>query len=142
MAHLPPFHYEGFERTAALLVASRIIPLSAPALELLNSMPRFAGCDFVFTTNGVQPPTAWSRHKRELVDKSGVDGWVIHDLRRTVATGMQKLGIALPVTETVLGHTSGSRAGIVGVYQRHDFAQEKRAALDAWGKHVAKLTSY
>jgi hypothetical protein len=50
----------------------------------------------------------------------------LHDLRRTVATGLQKLGVRLEVTEQVLNHVSGSRAGIVGVCQRHDFAAEKR----------------
>ena len=69
----------------------------------------------------------------------GVKGWVIHDLRRTLATGLQKLGIPVPVTETVLGHTSGSRGGIVGVYQKHNYADEKRAALEAWGAHVMAL---
>jgi hypothetical protein len=47
--------------------------------------------------------------------------------------------VNLQVVESVLGHTSGSRGGIVGVYQRHDYAAEKRAALEAWGKHVAGL---
>ena len=57
-------------------------------------------------------------------------------MRRTVATGLQRLGVRLEVTEAVLNHISGSRAGIAGVYQRHDWAAEKRAALDAWGAHV------
>ena len=52
----------------------------------------------------------------------------MHDLRRTVATGLQRLGIRLEVTEAVLNHISGTRAGIAGVYQRHDWATEKRAA--------------
>jgi hypothetical protein len=56
-----------------------------------------------------------------------------------MATGMQKLGVTLQVVEAVLGHTSGSRAGIVGVYQRHNYATEKQAALEAWGKHVMAL---
>jgi len=43
------------------------------------------------------------------------------------------------VTEQVLNHVSGSRAGIVGVYQRHDFASEKRAALEAWGEHALAI---
>jgi len=43
-----------------------------------------------------------------------------------------KLGVRLEVTESVLNHVSGSRAGIVGVYQKHDYATEKRQALDAW----------
>jgi len=62
--------------------------------------------------------------------------WTVHDLRRTVATGLQRLGVRLEVTETVLNHISGSRGGIAGVYQRHDWANEKRAALDAWAAHV------
>jgi hypothetical protein len=56
----------------------------------------------------------------------------LHDLRRTVASGQQRLGIALPVTERVLNHVSGSFGGIVGVYQRQAFTEEKRAALEAW----------
>jgi hypothetical protein len=58
--------------------------------------------------------------------------WNVHDLRRTVATGLQRLGVRLEVTEAVLNHISGSRAGIAGVYQRHDWEAEKRGALDAW----------
>ena len=60
----------------------------------------------------------------------------LHDLRRTVATGLQRLGVRLEVTEAVLNHISGSRGGIACVYQRHDWANEKRAALDAWAAHV------
>jgi len=62
--------------------------------------------------------------------------WSVHDLRRTVATGLQRLGVRLEVTEAVLNHISGSRGGIAGVYQRHDWAAEKRAALDGWAAHV------
>ena len=62
--------------------------------------------------------------------------WSLHDLRRTVATGLQRLGVRLEVTEAVLNHISGSRGGIAGVYQRHDWATEKRAALEAWAAHV------
>jgi len=53
-----------------------------------------------------------------------------------VKLGLQRLGVRLEVTEAVLNHISGSRAGIAGVYQRHDWAAEKRAALDAWATHV------
>ena len=65
--------------------------------------------------------------------------WTIHDLRRTVATGLQRLGVRLEVTEAVLNHISGSRGGIAGVYQRHDWAPERRAALDAWAAHVLAI---
>ena len=96
----------------------------------------------------------WSKAKRALdkaignarakvAGKSGkaapIEPWSIHDLRRTVATGLQRLGVRLEVTEAVLNHISGSRGGIAGVYQRHDWAAEKRAALDAWAAHVISV---
>jgi hypothetical protein len=56
-----------------------------------------------------------------------------------VATGLQRLGVRLEVTEAILNHISGSRGGIAGVYQRHDWAAEKRAALDAWAAHVVSI---
>ena len=65
--------------------------------------------------------------------------WRLHDLRRSVATGMQRLGVRLEAIEAVLGHVSGSRAGIVGIYQRHKFEDEARKALTAWGAHLQQL---
>jgi hypothetical protein len=68
-------------------------------------------------------------------------GWIIHDIRRSVATNLQKLGVRLEVTEAVLGHVSGSRAGIVGIYQRHSWADEKRAALDTWARRLEAIVT-
>ena len=114
------------------------IPLSTPARTILENLPRIQG-EVVFTMDGERPASDWSRAKRRLDEVCAVTAWRIHDLRRTVATGLQKLGTPLQVTEAVLGHTGGSRAGIVGVYQRHDYASEKRSALEAWGAHVTEL---
>jgi integrase len=116
--------------------ATHIVPLSAPAQDLLRGVPRSGELAFPGlrgTFNGFSPA------KAALDAKSGVTNWRLHDLRRTMATGLQRLGVRLEVTEQVLNHVSGSRAGIVGVYQRHDFASEKRAALDAWGEHVRAI---
>ena len=85
-----------------------LIPLSPPALELLSSAPRI-GEKYVFTLDGTKPVSSWSRAKARLDKASGVTGWRIHDLRRTVATGMQRLGVGLQTVEAVLGHT-GARA--------------------------------
>jgi integrase len=85
------------------------------------------------------PFNGFGKAKAALDKASGVKNWRLHDLRRTLATGLQKLGVRLEVTEAVLNHVSGSRAGIVGIYQRHDYADEKRAALNAWGAHVAAV---
>jgi integrase len=112
------------------------IPLSLAASTLLQRVPRIADSDRVFTTNGKTSVSGWSRAKSNLDALSGVHDWRVHDLRRTVATGLQKLGVNLQTIEAVLNHTSGSRSGVVGVYQRHSFDAEKRAALDAWGKHL------
>ena len=67
--------------------------------------------------------------------------FTVHDLRRTFASGCARLGVRIEVVERALNHASGSFRGIVGVYQKYDFADEKRAALDAWSEHVAALPS-
>jgi hypothetical protein len=98
---------------------------------------------FVFSTNGETPVAGFGKAKRRLdvLLPRDMPAWQLHDLRRTVASGMARLGINLPVIEKVLNHASGSFAGIVGVYQKHSFADEKRGALVAWGSHVAGIVS-
>jgi integrase len=113
--------------------ATHIVPLPEPALEVLRGHPQFG--ELVFPGRR-GPFNGFSKAKAALDAKSHLTNWRLHDLRRTMATGLQRLGVRLEVTEQVLNHVSGSRAGIVGVYQRHDFAQEKRAALEAWAAHV------
>ena len=61
----------------------------------------------------------FTKAKTDLDEACGVTDWRIHDLRRTLRPALQQLGVRLEVTEAVLNHVSGSRAGIVGIYQRH-----------------------
>ena len=117
------------------------VPLSAAALEAIQKVPRFKGADYVFSTTGRNPVSGFSNAKDRLDEVAGVSKWRFHDIRRTVASGMARLGIALPVIEKVLNHRSGSFAGIVGVYQHHDFADEKRGALDTWAGFVTTLVT-
>jgi integrase len=119
------------------------IPLSSPALAVIESVPyRIADSKFVFTSTGRTPVSGWSKAKRLLEVKVGDIGpWHVHDLRRTVATGMQKLGIEERVIEACLGHSTTSRNGLLRVYQVHGFDREKREALDAWGEHVTGLVA-
>ena len=95
-------------------------------------------CEFVFTARGKSPIANWSRTKTKLDHKLKFE-WRLHDLRRTLATGLQKLGTPLQVTDSILGDTAGSRGGIVGVYQRYDYANEKHAALEAWGGYMFRI---
>lgn len=116
------------------------IPMAGPVRDTLESRARTR--DFVFGTKGVEGFGGWDRSKKRLDAKIGdriTESWTIHDLRRTLATGLQRLGVRLEVTEAILNHIGGSRGGIPGVYQRHDWATEKRQALDAWAAHVLAI---
>jgi integrase len=118
------------------------VPLSPQALALITARPRIVGADLVFTTNGTSPTGGMSRVKRTLdASMKPTTPWRLHDLRRTVASGMAKLGINLAVIEKVLNHTGGTFAGVAGVYQRYTFADEKRKALDAWADFITDLAS-
>jgi integrase len=118
---------------------AHIVPLSEQARAIVAAQPRIEGTPHVFAGRAGGHFKGFSFAKIALDKASGVEGWTLHDLRRTVATGLQRLGVRLEVTEAVLNHVSGSRAGIVGVYQRHTWADEKRAALNAWGARVAAI---
>jgi integrase len=125
------------------------VPLAALARDILSSLPGEHG--FVFTTiSSSKPVTHFSEIKVRLDDAmlaaarhensdATIPPWRIHDLRRTVATGLQRLGVAMPVTEKVLNHVSGSHGGIAGVYQRHEYTNEKRAALEAWANLLTSI---
>jgi integrase len=118
------------------------VPLSKAALVVLQNVPRIASSPFVLTTNGGgSPASGYSKNKRRLdaLLPADMPPWRLHDLRRSCASGLGRLGINLPVIEKVLNHSSGSFAGIVGVYQKHSFADEKRAALEAWGSFVTAV---
>jgi len=114
------------------------VPLSAAALAIVAGLPRLVDVDRVFTVKR-KPVAGFSKMKERLDAASDVTDWTLHDIRRSVASGLQKLGIRLEVTEAVLNHRSGSMAGIVGVYQRHDYAVEKRDALARWADYVDGL---
>ena len=70
---------------------------------------------------------------------SGVSDWTLHDLRRTCASNLAKLGVSIAVIEQILNHRGGSLAGVTGVYIRHQFENEKRAALQQWADYVERL---
>jgi integrase len=123
----------------------RIIPLSSAAMNVINALPRVGG-EFVFSVNG-SGLGGWSKAKRAIdavvAEANGgpLTAWRLHDLRRSCATGLQRLGVGLQTIESILGHISGSRSGIVAVYQRYQFEAEKRAALEAWGLEVERISA-
>jgi integrase len=118
------------------------VPLSQPAIEILRNQVRKLGRDLVFG-EGPGPFQGWSNAKSALNKRLQAAGmtapWRLHDLRRTVATGMADLGVQPHVVEAVLNHASGHKAGVAGVYNRSSYTAEKGEALTLWANHVATL---
>lgn len=120
---------------------SHTVPLSPGALELLRSLPRITGSDFLFTTNGVTPVSGFSKAKRQIDARTGSEGWRLHDLRPTAASGMARLGVDPHVIEKVINHTSGTISGVAAVYNRYGYTDEKRSALCLWWEHIKGVSS-
>jgi integrase len=118
-----------------------VVPLPKVARELIGAQPRDG--QFVFsTTGGIAPIAVGSKIKVKLDAAMGdVKPWVVHDVRRTAATGMAAIGIAPHVVEAVLNHVSGFKASVAGTYNRHSYLEEKRSALERWADHVASIVS-
>jgi len=128
------------------------VALSEAARAVLGGVERVKGqAGYVFTTNGASALQGYHKGRNHIAKRMAeiasheageaveIPHWTFHDLRRTAATCMARLGIPVRVTEAVLNHVSGTGGGIVGVYQRHDYADEKRNALDAWARFVGDL---
>jgi integrase len=122
------------------------VQLSREAIEVLSALPRTAG-GLVFTTNGKTPVSGFSRAKERIdaimAARAGraIDPWILHDLRRTATTGMAALKIPPHVVDRILNHTSGTIRGVAAVYNRHQYAEERRDALAAWGRSVEAIVS-
>lgn len=123
------------------------VPLSNEVRKILASIDRVDGeKKYLFTTNGKTALQGYYKGRNQIASRmvalleEEIPHWTFHDLRRTAATGLARLGVSVRVTEAVLNHISGSAAGIVSVYQRHDYADEKAAALAKWASHIREIT--
>jgi integrase len=111
-----------------------LVQLSKPVLAVLDTVPK-AGV-LVFSSDGKTVFQGYSKAKTRLDCLSGVKDWTLHDLRRTVVSGMARLGVAPHVADKILNHQSGTISGVAAIYQRHEFLKERERALQLWGKHV------
>jgi integrase len=129
---------------------THLVPLSTAARAVVEGVNEIEGTTFLFPSRS-NPETAASGFSKATgrllngmageLEVDEVEPFVLHDLRRTMATGMQRLGVALTVVEAVLNHVSGSRAGVAGIYQRHDYLAEKTQALTLWAAEVERLAA-
>lgn len=113
---------------------SHVVPLSGVAVSTLRAIVRTER-DYVFG-RARKGFSGHSRCKAALDAKSGVTGWVLHDLRRTVRTGLGRLGIAPHVAEAAVNHLPPK---LIRTYDVNAYETEKRVALDTWAAHVATI---
>jgi integrase len=134
------------------------VHLAPLTIEIIGSLPRIASKrGFVFTTGrrGDNPISGWSNAANRLCDtmadlmRSGlaegganepsVPHFTRHDLRRTAASGMARLGVAPHVVDKILNHTTGKISGVAAIYNRFEYLPERKAATEAWSRHIESL---
>jgi integrase len=115
-----------------------VLALTPAAKAILAQMPVIGDASRgpIFTTDGRRPVSGFSRFKRMFDEQCGVRDWTIHDLRRTARTLLSRAGVEADIAERVLAHTIG---GIRGIYDRHEFAAEKRAALESLASLIERI---
>lgn len=135
-----------------------VVPLSALVLQVIEALPK-VGKKFLLSTTGETPVSGFSKAKsiidaemlamaKKAAAERGLDPeevmlepWTFHDLRRTAASGMARLGFPVHVVEAVLNHQSGSIKGVAKIYNRYQYLDEKREALTAWAEYVQRITA-
>jgi integrase len=129
---------------------AHVVHLSTFAMEVIEALPRTG--DLVFSATGAVPVSGFS-HAKARIDRmmtahlrddtgdpeAAIGEWILHDLRRSAATGMAGLNIAPHVVDKILNHSAGTIGGIAAIYNRHAYLAERQAALETWGRHVAAL---
>ncbi|MCX7380023.1 MAG: site-specific integrase [Alphaproteobacteria bacterium] len=134
-----------------------LVHLAEPARAILAALPRVAGADLVFTTTGKTPISGFSHAKARLeagmaeerakqaaearAEPAAIVPWRLHDFRRTGVTVLARLGTRWEVADRVLNHVQGAIQGVAAVYQRHEFYEEREAAMQLWAAHVLKVAA-
>jgi integrase len=134
-----------------------VVPITAEIAMILNSLPKFKSGEFLFSSTFGKSPVwvsdkakkrldarmlrtlkALARRRCEDPSRVTLPPFVNHDLRRTLRTGLSKLRIDRDIREAVLAHVRG---GVEGVYDRHDYRDEKKDALERWAAYVQNLAA-
>ncbi len=117
------------------------VPMCGLVPSLIRSVPRISDT-LLFPARGLpdQRYDGFGKAKMRIDARCGFSDWTLHDLRRTAATGMARLGVGPHVIERILNHTTGTFGGVAGIYNRFQYVPEMRAALELWAAHVGSVT--
>jgi integrase len=131
-------------RTKAKSDRTHEVQLSDQVIALLRATPRLG--PYVFTGKSGRGVTGFTYGKQKLdtamAEISGgatIEKFILHDLRRTAASGMARLAIAPHVVDRILNHSAGIIRGVAAIYNRFEYRDERRAALAAWASYVTGL---
>jgi integrase len=114
-------------------------PLSGPARRIIDEMPQIDGCPWVFSgSSGLSPFNNFSDATAALRKRSGVQGWRVHDLRRTSRSFLSRAGVNVDTAERCLGHVIG---GVRAVYDHHSYIEEMRFAFEALAALIQKIVN-
>ena len=113
------------------------VPLPPLAQNIIASVPRHEGCEFVFSTNGRSPISGWSKLEPKLRERAKLtEDWTLHDLRRTYRSGLTRLGIEPDVAEIMLNHRPDT---LRSIYDREPRLDARRDAAERWANHVQAI---
>ncbi|MEM9781026.1 MAG: tyrosine-type recombinase/integrase [Pseudomonadota bacterium] len=116
-----------------------IVPLGPMARAVIAELPESG--DLLFPARGREDVafSGWSKSKRAFDKPLEIEGYTLHDLRRTYSSTMARLGTPIHVTEKLLNHVSGTISGVAAIYNRHSYVDEMRTALERYEGHIAKV---
>ncbi|WP_085043798.1 tyrosine-type recombinase/integrase [Ensifer aridi] len=135
-----------------------LVPLTSLVLEVISGLPK-VGDTYLLSTTGETPISGFSKAKKAIdaemltiakeeaaalglkPEDVKLEGWTLHDLRRTAASGMARLGVPVHVVEAVLNHLSGTIKGVAKIYNRYEYLDEKRQALEDWARHLQLIVA-
>src|SRR5262245_12025839 len=119
-------------------------PLTLPMMpmmrEAIDGMPHLATREHLFGEHSLEGFQSWDNHKKDLDARSGVTGWQLRDIRRSVATKMADIGVQPHIIEQILNHVSGHKGGVAGIYNRSSYEREVARALATWERYIGLVT--
>ncbi len=116
-----------------------IVPLTEGVIKIISSIPKIHDTLLFPGRDSNKSISGFSKRKKKLNKNSDTSDWTVHDIRRTVTTGMAKLKTPSHIIEKILNHSTGFLGGVAGIYNKYEYLDEMREALSLWEIHLSKI---